>query len=124
MARTRLVNAKVALFLWALVAFFYFYLSYEYIQVTMQDKQFVDYLQYVVQLAGAEDRPAKEVKELLLVKAEQLALPLRTDQIVIKGGGLSLNIIVHYDVDIEIPLIQHEIYTEVFDHDIKYQGPR
>jgi len=123
MVQTRLVNAKVALFLWALVAFFYFYLSYDYIQVTMHDKQFLEYQQYVVQLAASEERPAKEIKELLLVKAEQLKLPLRTDQIVVKGAGQSLNVVVNYDVDIEVPLIQREIYTKNFEHDVKFQGP-
>jgi hypothetical protein len=124
MPQTRLVNAKVALILWALVAFLYFYLSYDYIQVTMHDKQFLEYQQYVVQLAGAEERPAKEIKELLLVKAEQLKLPLRTDQIVVKGGGQSLNVIVNYDVDVEVPWIQRQIYTKNFEHDVRFQSPR
>jgi hypothetical protein len=123
MAQTRLVSPKVALLLWALVAFFYFYLSYDYIQMTTHDKQFVEYLQYVVQLAGTEDRSAKEIKELLLVKADQLALPVRNDQIVITGRWQSLNVVVNYNVDIDFPLIQRKIYTKVFAHDIKFIGP-
>ena len=70
---TASANAKrIVLLLWVLVAFFYFYLSYDYIRVTMNDKAFVDYLQYVVQIAGNEHRPAKEIRALILVKAEQL----------------------------------------------------
>ena len=116
-------NAKVALLIWAVVAFLYFYLSYNYVQVTMHDKQFVDYLQFVVQLAGTENRSAKDIKELLLVKADQLSLPVSNDQIAIKGIGQSLNIIVKYDVGIDFPLTQRQIYTKAFAHDIKFISP-
>ena len=123
MAQTRQVNAKVALLIWALVAFPFFYLSYDYVQISMHDKQFVDYVQFVVQLAGTEGRTAKDIKELLLVKAEQLSIPMKNDQIEIKGGGQSLNVVVKYDVDIDFPLIQRQIYTKAFAHDVKFISP-
>jgi cell division septal protein FtsQ len=123
MVQARQVNAKVALFIWALAAFFFFYLSYNYVQVTMHDKQFVDYLQFVVQLAGTENRSAKDIKELLLVKADQLSLPVSNEQIAIKGVGQNLNVIVKYDVDIDFPLTQRQIYTKAFAHDIKFISP-
>ena len=63
---------RMALLLWLLVAFFYFYLSYDYVRVTMNDRQFADYLRHIVQIVGNEHRPAKEVRTLLLVKAEEL----------------------------------------------------
>ena len=116
-------NAKrLALLLWVLVAFFYFYLSYDYVRVTMNDRQFADYLQYVVQIAGNEQRPAKEIRALLLVKAEELALPVTGEQITILGGGDSLNVGVNYDVDIEIPLLQRQIYTKHFEHKSNTSG--
>jgi hypothetical protein len=111
---------RLVLLLWVLVAFFYFYLSYDYIRVTMSDRQFTDYLQYVVQIAGSEQRPAKEVRELLLVKAEQLSLPVSGSGITVLGGGDSLNVGVNYDVDIDIPGIQRQIYTKHFEHNVKY----
>ena len=110
--------------LWVFVAFFYFYLSYDYIQATMRDRDFTDYLDYVVQLAGNESRSAKDVRDLLLVKAEELALPLRGEQIVVRGNGTALSIEVNYDVDIEIPWIQRQIYTKRFEHNLKYHSPR
>jgi hypothetical protein len=112
---------RLVLLLWVLVAFFYFYLSYDYVRVTMNDRQFADYLQYVVQIAGNEQRPAKEVRELLLVKAQELALPLSGSSITVLGGGDSLNVGVNYDVDIDIPVIQRQIYTKHFEHNVKYQ---
>jgi hypothetical protein len=112
---------RLVLLLWVLVAFFYFYLSYDYVRVTMNDRQFADYLQYVVQIAGNEQRPAKEVRELLLVKAQELALPVSGSSITVLGGGDSLNVGVNYDVDIDIPVIQRQIYTKHFEHNVKYQ---
>ena len=112
---------RLVLLLWVLVAIFYFYLSYDYIRVTMSDRQFTDYMQYVVQIAGTEQRPAKEIRELLLVKAEELALPVPGSGITVLGGGDSLNVGVNYAVDIDIPVIQRQIYTKHFEHNIKYQ---
>src|SRR4051812_35904289 len=115
---------RITLLLWTLVAFFYFYLSYDYIRASMHDKQFTDYLQYVVQIAGAENRPAKEVRALILVKAEELSIPVRGEQITILGGGRSLNVGVNYDVEIEIPLLRREIYTKRFEHKISFEQLR
>jgi len=117
-------NAKrIALLLWLLVAFFYFYLSYDYIRVTTNDGQFGEYVQYVVQIAGNGHRPPKEIRDLLLVRAEELSLPIRSDQIKIAGSGDSLNVDVTYDVDIEIPGLLRAVYTRTFDHKVKYVGP-
>jgi hypothetical protein len=112
---------RIVLLLWVLVAFFYFYLSYDYIKASMNDKQFSDYLQYVVQIAGAEQRPAKEIRALILVKAEELSLPVHGEQIDIMGGGSSLSITVDYDVDIDVPLLQHQIFTKKYEHKVRYQ---
>jgi len=125
MASGRASNAKrLVLLLWLLVAFFYFYLSYNYIIVTMNDRQFNEYLEHVVQLAGIERRPAKDIRDLLLVKAEELSLPVHREQIVVTGVGDTLGVTVNYYVDIEIPLLQREFYTKSFEHKAKFQGPR
>ena len=95
---------RIVLLLWALVAFFYFYLSYDYIRVSMNDQSFGDYLAYVV-----------------LVKAEELGLPVTGQEINISGGGESLKVSVGYDMDIDIPLLQRQIYTKHFDHNVQYK---
>ena len=115
---------RLVFLVWLLVAFFYFYLSWDYIRANMNDKVFGDYLQYVVQIAAPEHRPTKEIRALILVKAEELSLPIRGEQITILGGGDSLNVSVGYDVNIEIPLIQRQIYTKRFEHFVKYKPPR
>ena len=122
MGRGDSANTKrIVLLLWVLVAFFYFYLSYDYIRITMNDRQFVEYVQHIVQIGGNEHRPAKEIRALVLIRAEELSLPVRGDQITVLGGGDSLNVAVKYDVDIEIPLLQREIYTKRFEHKVTYR---
>ena len=115
---------RLAVLLWILVAFFYFYLSYGYIRATMDDWEFGDYVQRVVQEAGHEHRPAREIKALILIKAEQLSLPIQGDHIKVVGGGETLNVALDYRVDIEIPLFQRIIYSKQFQHDAKYQQNR
>src|SRR5678815_2546082 len=100
MARGPATNRKrLVLLLWVLVAIFYFYLSYDYIHVTTNDRQFTEYLQHVVQIAGTERRSATDVRDLLLVKAEELSLPVHREQILVHGGGDTLDVAVNYDVD-------------------------
>jgi hypothetical protein len=115
---------RLVLLTWLLVAIFYFYLSYDYIRVSMNDREFADYVQYVVQIAGSEHRPAKEVRALILVKAEELSLPIRGDQINIEGGGETLNVTVNYDVDISVPLLQREVYSKSFEHKVNFRSSK
>jgi hypothetical protein len=111
---------RLVLLVWLLVAIFYFYLSYDYIRVSMNDREFADYVRYVVQIAGTEQRPAKEVRALLLVKAEELSLPVRGDQIQIEGRGDTLSVVVNYDIDIEVPLLRREVYSKNYEHQVQY----
>ena len=112
---------RLVFLVWLLVAIFYFYLSYNYIRASMADRKLADYLQYVVQIAGNENRPSKEIRALILVKAQELSLPVRGEQISILGGGATLNVSVDYNVDIEVPLVQSQIYSKRFEHRVKYQ---
>jgi hypothetical protein len=114
---------RLVFLVWLFVGVFYFYLSWDYIRASMNDKQFSDYLQYVVQIAGPELRPNKEIRALILVKAEELSLPIHGDQVTILGGGDSLNLSVSYDVNIEIPLFHSQLYTKKFQHSVKYHPP-
>jgi hypothetical protein len=117
-------NAVRLVFLfWVLVAFFYFYLSYDFIRTTMKDKSFDDYLDYVVQLAGNEHRPPKEIRALLLVRAEELGLPIQGNHITILGGGESLKVAVNYEVDIEVPVLAAGVYRKLYQHNAAYARP-
>jgi hypothetical protein len=114
-------KGRLVLIVWVLVAFFYFYISYDYIRVTMSDDNFEEYLEYVVQIAGQEHRPSKEIRQLLLVKAEELSLPVRAENIIVLGGGDTLSVSVVYDVDIQIPVFERGIYRKLFQHKVAYE---
>src|SRR6185369_14382907 len=97
---------QLVLLVWVLVLIFYVYLSYDYVRVQMTDDKFADALQHIVQVAGTENRTYKEMRALVLVRAEELGIPVRVEQIVIKGSGHTLNMTVGYDVDIDIPIFR------------------
>jgi len=115
---------RLVLLLWVLVAIFYFYLSYDYIRVAERDREFGEYVQHVAQIAGNGQHSTKDVRDLLLVKAQELSLPVTREQIEIRSGASGFDIAVKYDVDIEIPLLQRQIYHKQFQHNAKYQPPR
>ena len=112
------------LLVWIFVVFYYFYLSYDYIRVSLNDNQLSSYLDYVVQMAGNENRPPKEIRALILVKSEELGLPIRGDQIQISGERASLKVSLSYGIDIIIPVLQRVLYHKVFDHDARYHQVR
>ena len=115
---------RLVLLTWLMVTFFYFYLSWDYIRVTSSDKKFGEYLEYIVQLAGTERRPPKEVRTLILVKADELGLPVTQDQVAISGVGQTLAVDLTYDVDVEFPGLERVLYKKNFQHAIRYHQPR
>src|SRR5881296_1066543 len=112
---------RLALLIWILVGFFYFYPSFGYIRASMNDESLDDYIQYLVQIAGTERRPAKEIRALILIRAEELAVPVRGEQIQVIGDGESLKVKVNYQVDIDIPLLSTAVYSKQFEHTAKYR---
>jgi hypothetical protein len=118
-------NAKrLVLLVWILVAFFYFYLSIDYIRVEMNDDKLVDYVRYVVQLGGSENRNAREIRALLLVKADELGIPLKSSEIQIQGSGQNLKIALAYEMDIDIPIFKRGFYHKRYEHNLSYRQPR
>ena len=115
-------NAKrLVLLFWILVLIFYFYLSYDYIRIQMNDDKFADALQHIVQVAGNESRTNKDIRTLVLVRADELGLPVRGDQIAIMGSGHSLNIVVGYDINIDVPIFRKGFYSKHYDHKVVYR---
>ena len=120
----RLRTRRFVLLTWLLVIVVYFYLSYDYIRVRLNDGELQTYLDYVVQLAGNENRQAKEVRALILVKADELGLPIRGEQIKISGERQNLKVSVSYGVDILMPGLSRVLYHKTFDHISEYHPPR
>jgi hypothetical protein len=125
MAADPKVNKKrLVLLLWVLVATFYFYLSFDYIRIEMNDDKLAKYVNYIVQLAGNENHTPREIRALLLVRADELGISLTTDQIKIKGTGRELKVSVEYDMNVEIPIFHRGFYRKHYSHNISYRQPR
>jgi hypothetical protein len=115
---------RLVLLFWLLIAVFYFYLSFDYIRVAMNNDKLGEYVHYVVQLAGNERRTPREIKALLMVKADELGVPLTSEQIRIQGSGQNLKIAVNYDVDIQVPILRSGVYQKHYEHQVSYRQPR
>jgi len=119
-------NAKrLVLLVWVMVAFFYFYISYDYIRIEMHNDQFGDYLRTVVQLAGSERRSPREIRSLLLAKADELRIPLTGQEIKIGGAGSpDLRVALEYNVEVDVPILPRGFYAKHFEHKAVYRQPR
>lgn len=111
---------RLILLAWILLAFFYGSLTYDYIAAGNKDKELEAYLHYVVQVCGDDHRPSKEVRALVLVKADELKLPLHGEQVSITGNGPTLKVAVSYSVDFVLPVIKRRIYQKVYPHEAAY----
>lgn len=102
----------------SLVALSVFYVSFatQWIEISTRDKTFNEYTTRIVQVAANEYRPTKDVRALLLVKADELSMPLRYDEIDIAGMGRTLRVGVHYEDEIMFPGLNRPLYRMKFDH--------
>src|SRR5947208_9249833 len=114
----------VAMFLLIFLGFLYDFLIGEWLNVSNRDKLFTEYIDNVIQVAANEQRPAKEVRALILFKAGDLFLPVQEDEIQITGKGLALRAAVHYKVDISLPIVNQPVYRMKFDHDRALRPPQ
>ena len=116
--RTSHAQRYVAMSLWMFLGFLYVFLISQWLTVSNRDKLFTEYIDHVIQVAANEQRPAKEVRALILIKAGDLFLPVQEDEIQITGKGLALRAAVHYKVDISLPIVNQPVYRMRFDHDL------
>jgi hypothetical protein len=108
----------IALCLWLLVILTFFSLAKQWIVLTSSDKEFTEYVESVLRRAAIDRRSAKEIRTLLLVKAEQLSIPVADERIDITGQGQTLGTVIAYDREIEIPLLGGGLYRMEFRHSL------
>ena len=108
----------IALCLWLVVILTFFSLAKQWIVLTSSDKEFTEYVESVLRRAAIDHRSAKEIRTLLLVKAEQLSIPVEGEHIDITGQGQTLGTVIAYDRELEIPLLGGELYRMEFRHSL------
>jgi len=111
----------VVVFLWMFLGFLYFSLFSQWLTINWRDKLFVEYIDHVIQVAANEQRPAKEIRALILMKAEDLSLPVQGDAIQIDGYGRTLRAAVRYKADISMPIVNQPVYRIRFQHESRFK---
>jgi hypothetical protein len=103
---------------WVLIAVVYFSMFGQWVSFTMNDRAFAEYVEDVSRLAATEHRPAKDVRDLLRIRAEQLDLPITESQIEVIGQGEKIKGTVQYDAEITVPFLNQKVYELSFKHDV------
>ena len=122
--RTGTTERYVALCLWLGITLVYFSVASQWITFSTYDKQFTEYVQHVIQGAASDHRPSREIRTLLLVKAEELSIPLPRNRIDITGEGDTLRTVIRYDTEIKVPLLNRVVYRMEFNHELTQKVPR
>src|SRR5438046_1956493 len=111
-------HRRLVLIAWLIIGVGYFIIMAAWVRVKDHDKAFTEYVRYVVNLAAVEHRPAREIRSLLLVRAESLDIPIEGQQIQISGEGRTLRAMVAYETDLHVPFFNRSLYRFKFAHDV------
>ena len=103
---------------WIFLSFIYVCLVSQWLTISRRDKLFTEYVDHAIEVAASEHYPVKEVRAQLLMKAEDLSLPIQADEIHVSGLGNTLRATVHYRADISMPLVNQRAYRLSFQHDL------
>jgi len=114
----------LAIFLWIFFGFLHVSLISQWMTVSRRDEMFTAYIDQVMHKAASEQLPATEVRALLLIRAEDLSLPVHGDEIDISRNGQMLKAGVHYRTDITLPFVNQSVHRMRFDHDLTLKPTR
>ena len=119
--KKRQTQRSIAMFAWVFLGFLYVSLISQWLTVSRRDKLFTEYINRVIQAAASEQRLAKDVRAQLLIKADDLSLPVQADEIHVSGKGQTLRAIVQYRTALSMPIVNQPVYAMRFDHDLSLQ---
>jgi len=109
--------------LWLVAGVVYTHMVVQWIGIKSNDKEFVRSVQHSVQLVGTENRPTKDLRALLLVRAESFSIPIHGDDILINGKEDTLSVSLHYDAYITLPVLNKSVYKMSFNHQVGFRLP-
>jgi hypothetical protein len=107
-----------AVVIWSLVGILYGPMINQWLEMNRHDQQFVESIQDVLQVAGKEHRSTIEVRALLLARAKELSVPIRSDGILIRGKADNPKVKIHYDAGITVPILNWPAYYFSFNHNV------
>jgi hypothetical protein len=112
------IKSYIALSLWLILAFVFLSLGRQWILFTSTDKQLTDYVATLERQAALHQRTASDIRALVLLKVQQLSIPVQEDRISVSGQGESLRTIIAYNEDIRIPVVDRVLYRIEFNHNL------
>jgi hypothetical protein len=124
MDRQKAHRARLLFVLWLVVAVVYFSLATRFVSASMNDKSFSDYLQFAVQIVTDQQRTNRELKQLVMGKAEEMEIPLDPVHVNIEGEGSSRKLRLSYNVLIQVPFVPSAVFNREFSHEVTYKIPR
>ena len=113
----------IALCLWLVAAGLFFSLARQWIVFTSSDKQLTEYAESILLRAALDRRSVTDLHSLLLLKAEQLSIPVQRDQIKVTRQGEIVRTVIGYDAEIKVPLVRRVMYRLEFRHDLTNRTP-
>lgn len=101
MRRTRSArgSGRIGCLLWLLVLALVSYIGYKVIPVKIATSSFYDFMQE--EAAFASIRPVNQLRREIMIKAQELNIPVSEDNLVIKKLRESITIEAHYEIPIE-----------------------
>ncbi|HYR91413.1 MAG TPA: hypothetical protein VE422_45580 [Terriglobia bacterium] len=119
----RHLRRYLVLALWVVAGTIYAHMVFQWIEISSKDREFARSMQHAIQLVGMENRPSKDLRALLLVRAEAFSIPIRGNEILINGKGETLEVSLRYEADITFPLLDKAIYRMMFNHQVRFRPP-
>jgi len=112
----------VSLSVWLLVAGVFVSLAWQWIAVNSSDKELTEYVEGLLRRSAIDRRPVKDIRTLVLQKAEQLSISVQDEEINVTGQGESLQTTIGYNADIKIPVLNRALYRMQFNHNVRVKS--
>jgi hypothetical protein len=110
------LKSYMTLGFWLVIAFVFVSLGKQWVVLTTADKQLTEYVDNLESQAALQQRAAKDVRTLVVLKAEELSIPAQDDRITVTGQGETLRTNIAYDAEIRIPVVDRVLYRMEFNH--------
>jgi hypothetical protein len=108
----------IAMLMWGFFGFICLCLVSEWVTLNRRDQVFTAYAEGVIQTGMQQGSSAKDIRALLLLKANDLLMTIRPEELRVTGSGQTLKATVRYYADLSMPLVNQPVYRVRFNHDL------
>src|SRR5262245_44120260 len=111
----------IALSMWVIVFAIFSSLAWQWIALNSSDKELTEYVEGLIRRSAFDRRSPVEIRALVLMKAEQLSIPVHEQAVNVSGQGESLQTTFSYGTAISVPLLKRELYRMEFNHQVRFK---